>query len=188
MSKEKHSIEELLLMVNSAEKVTDRRLGNNKTNYSICIAILVAIAIIWKWSLTNGDYFFGGSIMVLIVSFIAVIFSTLWINQITDFKLLNGAKFDVINEMSKSLVFDSQDKDVNIVSYSPYQKEWEKLEKLKALQTKNNIVTLKSTNVEYFLPKALRVIFAIIFLVSLLIIALNPIDTWESIKTFIHIN
>ena len=188
MSKEKHSIEELLLMVNSAEKVTDRRLGNNKTNYSICIAILVAIAIIWKWSLTNGDYFFGGSIMVLIISFIAIIFSTLWIDQITDFKLLNGAKFDVINEMSKSLVFDSQDKDVNIVSYSPYQKEWEKLEELKALQTKNNIVTLKSTNVEYFLPKALRVIYVIIFLVSLLIIALNPIDTWESIKTFIHIN
>lgn len=47
------SFDEFKLYYDSTEKVTDRRLETNRWNYSICIAMLVAIAIITNWSLTN---------------------------------------------------------------------------------------------------------------------------------------
>lgn len=50
----KHSFDEFKLYYDSTEKVTDRRLDTNRWNYSICIAILVAIATITNWSLTNS--------------------------------------------------------------------------------------------------------------------------------------
>ena len=50
----KHSFDKFKLYYDSTEKVTDRRLDTNRWNYSICIAILVAIATITNWSLTNS--------------------------------------------------------------------------------------------------------------------------------------
>ena len=51
--KEHYSFEEFKLIYESAEKVTDRRLTNNKLNYTICVATVVALGIIWKWSFEN---------------------------------------------------------------------------------------------------------------------------------------
>ena len=58
----KYSFEEYKLIYDSAEKVTDRRISNNKTNYSMSIAILAAIAIIWKWAIDNNIHIFPGCI------------------------------------------------------------------------------------------------------------------------------
>lgn len=48
------SFEEFKLYYDSTEKVTDRRIETNRWNYSICIAILVAIATITNWSLSTS--------------------------------------------------------------------------------------------------------------------------------------
>jgi len=39
------SFDEFKLYYDSTEKVTDRRLETNRWNYSICVAILVAVAV-----------------------------------------------------------------------------------------------------------------------------------------------
>ena len=187
---EKYSFEEYKLMYLSTEKVTDRRLTNNKTNYSINIAVLAAIAVIWKWTISNPDYFFCGIILVFILAMFAIFYCSLWVGQITDFKKLNQAKFEVINEMASNLKFDSNnDKDVDIKSYEPFEKEWTKLNSINALQasSSNNLIALKSTNSEYFLPKALRVIFILVASISVLTLILNFEDTWNGIKLLLKI-
>ena len=114
---EKHSFDEFKLYYESTEKVTDRRLENNKWNYSICVGIILAIAYIWNWSVFNSAYTFIGSTIALILSFMASLFSYLWIDQIRDFKSLNTAKFEVLNEVAPNLFFDVQSSSIKLVSF-----------------------------------------------------------------------
>src|SRR2546421_7874977 len=92
----KVSFDEFKLYYESTEKVTDRRLSANTWNYSICIAIVIAIAGIVKWSVGNPVLYVGLT-AVLVLCIMAVLFCTLWLGQITDFKYLNNAKFKVLN-------------------------------------------------------------------------------------------
>ena len=66
--------------------------------------------------------------------------------------------------MAPLIEFDP-DKPGAVVSYCPFEKEWTKLSELKALQEvgKSNIVALKSSNIEYYIPKAFAVLFSGIF-------------------------
>lgn len=175
----------------SAEKVTDRRLSNNKTNYSISVAVLVAIAVVWKWTITNNVYFFCGILLVFILALFAVFFCSLWIGQIKDFKNLNKAKFEVVNEMAANLRFDSvHDVNIDLKSYEPFKEEWSKLKAIKALQqnSNNNIIALKSTNMEFFIPKALRIVFCLIVAGAILTVLFNLPETWVSIKLLLKVN
>lgn len=74
-------------------------------------------------------------------------------------------------------------------SYEPFEKEWTKLSSINALQSSsnNNLIALKSTNSEYFLPKALRIIFILISLVSALTLILNFEETWNGIKLLLKV-
>lgn len=56
-NKNSHAFEEFKLFYESAEKVTDRRLSANRWNYSICTAILIAIAGILNWGLSKTSFF-----------------------------------------------------------------------------------------------------------------------------------
>ena len=104
----------------------------------------------------------------------AVLFCALWVGQIRDFKKLNNAKFSVLNEMAPHLTFAEKESD-SLISYQPFQKEWTKLGELNALEElgKSNIVALKSSNIEYFIPKAFAVLFCGMFLILILIILFN---------------
>ena len=84
----RHSFEEFKLYYDSTEKVTDRRLDTNRWNYSICIAILVAIAVLTRWSLTTESLIWVGFAAVTVLSTMAILFCFLWIGQIRDFKKL----------------------------------------------------------------------------------------------------
>ncbi|GAB3636711.1 hypothetical protein GCM10027422_23010 [Hymenobacter arcticus] len=167
----KYSFEEFKLVYESTEKVIDRRLTNNKQNYTISVAILVGIAVVWKWSIENSRYFFGGMLLVLILAVFAVLFCSLWVEQIKDFKRLNDAKFSVINEMAKQVYFESNNENVEIKSYDPFTKEWEKLNAIHAIEENSTIklITLNSSSREFFIPQSFRIIFALIVVVSLII-------------------
>jgi len=65
---EKYSFEEFKIIYESTEKVTDRRLTNNKLNYTIGVAILVSVGVIWKWSVQNEKYFFLRALTCLSIS------------------------------------------------------------------------------------------------------------------------
>ena len=144
------SFDEFKLYYESTEKVTDRRLETNRWNYSICIATLVAIAVL------------------------AILFCALWVGQIRDFKKLNNAKFMVLNDMAPNLEFDIKNPGA-VVSYRPFEREWDKLSELSALDEvgKSNIIALKSSNIEYFIPKAFGFLFGGILIVLVIILVLN---------------
>lgn len=164
----KYSFEEFKLYYESAEKVTDRRLANNNWNYSICVAIIISIAIAWNWSLTNSAYSFVVLSFTAILCIIAVLFTSLWIGQIRDFKNLNAAKFEVLNEMSHFVQFDTQNSELLLTSCCPFEKEWEKLQRRSVVQKTRfyNITALRSSNLEFFVPNAFRIVFFIILTAS----------------------
>lgn len=184
-----YSFDEFKLMYDSAEKVTDRRIALNKFNYSICTAIFLGIAFLWNWSLTHAEYDFAGIFMVMILSIIASIFTFYWIRQIKDYKSLNNAKFNVINGMSKNLYFPNESNEVKIDSYEPFIKEWEELKTLSAIQEEKRfkIVALKSSNLEYFIPNAFRLIFIAMTILSLIAVILNFGEFIESVKEILLI-
>lgn len=180
----KYSFEEFKLYYESAEKVTDRRLSTNKFNYSVSITLILAIAYVWNWSNTSSQFSYVGFTITLVISLMATLFCSLWIGQIKDYKLLNNAKFDVLNEMAHNLAFESEK--IDLISSNPFQKEWEKLNKLNALQDVSSlkVIALKSSNIEYYIPKAFRIIFILIAIISIIAIITHFdlfIANWKSL-------
>lgn len=168
----KVSFDEFKLFYESAEKVTDRRDSANRWNYSICIAIIGAIAAIIAWSISKPSFLIVGVGSVIVLSTMAILYCSLWIGQIRDLKELNNAKFTVINEMARHVSF-GDGKNEKLISYQPFKKEWDSLKKAKIAEDiiSINIIALKSSNIEYLIPKAFRVLF-------LLIILVVPFETW----------
>lgn len=172
----KYSFEEFQLYYESTEKVTDRRQNGNKLNYSICVAVLLAIAYIWNWSIDHPKYAYSGFTLIVVLSLLAVLFSWFWIGQIKDFKKLNAAKFHVLNDIiAPHIVFDYKGTKYNVVSSNPFQKEWDMLKSTGALQARPryNIRALESSNIEYFVPQAFIAVFCLFFLTAILPIVLH---------------
>jgi hypothetical protein len=186
-SSPKYSFDEFKLYYESTEKVTDRRQNGNKLNYSICVAVLFAIAAIWNWSLDHQSYSSAGFTLSSVLSLLAALFSWFWIGQIRDFKSLNTAKFTVLNDViAPNVAIIPGQLGVTLVSSNPFQREWELLEAAGRLQTKPRyeIRALESSNVEYFVPQAFIVIFVIVLLVSVLPIVIHVsayLDGWRAI-------
>lgn len=66
----------------------------------------------------------------------------------------------------------------NLISYKPFEKEWDALTKAKIAEEISSIkiVALKSSNIEYLIPKAFRILF-------LLIIFSVPFEGWRNYET-----
>lgn len=170
----KFAFEEYKLFYESTEKVTDRRLAANRWNYSICTAILVAVAVILNWGLTKPNYLFYSLIVVIVLGSMATLFFSLWIGQIRDFKELNNAKFKVLNDMTHYIVFSESQNDPR-VSYAPFDKEWKSLQESKAVVEipRSKLLALKSSNVEYLIPRAFRILFISLIILIFVFILLN---------------
>lgn len=181
------SFEEFKLIYESAEKVTDRRLTRNSQNYSISVGIVLAIAVVSNWSVSNSPYRYAGFTLIAVISVMAAVYAKLWLKQILDFKSLNTAKFEVLNEMAPLLKFGFEgDEEKKVLSYEPFRREWDILKKLNALQTPRNqrfqIKALKSTNEELFVPNAFFMIFLSTAIMSTLAILFSFgkfIDSWK---------
>jgi hypothetical protein len=89
----------------------------------------------------------------------ATLFCSLWIGQIRDFKELNNAKFKVLNDMTRHIVFSENQNDPR-VSYAPFDKEWKSLQESKAIVeiSRSNIAALKASKMEYLIPRAFRIL------------------------------
>lgn len=113
------------------------------------------------------------------------LFCSLWLGQITDFKYLNDAKFKVLNEMAPQMEFDLSHPN-QIASFCPFEKEWETLKKTKAAAEigQLKIIALKSSSIEYFIPKAFRILFGLVGVAVLVAVAFNFgsfINSWKAI-------
>jgi hypothetical protein len=183
----KVSFDEFKLYYESTEKVTDRRLSANTWNYSICIGIIIAIAGIVRWS-TGNTFFYAGLTAILILCLMAVLFCSLWLGQIADFKYLNNAKFKVLNEMAPYIEFDIEHPN-QITSFCPFEKEWRKLEEVKVAVeiSQRKIVALKSSNIEYYIPRAFRILFFLIGVAVILAVAFNWNSFVNSWRAVLHV-
>ncbi len=163
---QKVSFDEFRLFYESAEKVTDRRLSANRWNYSISIAILAGIGVIINWGMSKPEFLATAAISVVVISAMAALYCSLWIGQIRDFKELNNAKFTVLNEMAPHIRF-GEGYDDSHNSCQPFEREWDALKAAQATQEVRsiNIVALKSSNIEYLIPKAFRVLFVLLIVV-----------------------
>ncbi|VFM95060.1 MAG: hypothetical protein BECKG1743D_GA0114223_100617 [Candidatus Kentron sp. G] len=114
----------------------------------------------------------GGRVTPVVVSAMAVLYCSLWTRQIRDFKELNNAKFAVLNQMAPHLRF-GEGYDETYVSYQPFEREWDLLKATQAAAEigSMNLWALKSSNMEYLIPKAFRVLFILLILVT-------PIETY----------
>ncbi|MBV9067987.1 MAG: hypothetical protein JO093_16340 [Acidobacteria bacterium] len=168
------SFDEFKLYYESTEKVTDRRLDTNRWNYSACAAILVGLAAIVKWGVVSAELRWIGVTAVVLLCMMAVLFCQLWIAQIRDFKKLNDAKFEVLNQMAPLLDFDPSNPS-RVRSYQPFEREWNRLKDEGAVNKvrKLNIIALKSSHMEQFIPRAFQLVF-IAVLVALTFLILAP--------------
>lgn len=171
------SFEEFRLYYESAEKVTERRLSANRWNYSVSTAIVLAIGGVLSWSTSHETFRFIAAAGTLFLSGMAFLFCSFWISQIDSFKALNTAKFSVLEEMAQKVIFDGSGTTSPARSFEPFQKEWESLKAASALQAVpgrvQRVLALKSTREEYFLPKAFRVLFLIIFIVTVIFVIIS---------------
>lgn len=175
-SDEYYAFEEYQIFYESTEKVTDRRLTTNRWNYSICTAILVVDAVLFSWAVSNPRFLIAAAVGIVILSMMAILFCSLWIGQITDFKMLNNAKFEVLNNMAPLVRFGESHSD-DRVSFTPWAKEWEVLKEKRAIQemASINIVALNSSNIEYIIPRAFRFLFILVAIVAVII----SIRNWD---------
>ena len=122
--------------VEMANSVSQRRDTMNNIFVTLNLAIIAAVSIGWDLK----------SIMVLVAGIVTCI---IWMVFIRNFKLLNKAKFDVINQLEKKLPAE------------PFKEEWELLIKNKKYKD--------GTRLERVLP----ITFIILYTIAIIIILMN---------------
>lgn len=173
-----YSFEEYQLYYESTEKVVDRRLALNSWNYGLCLALMSGIGLLTTWALPRPEFrllmLVGDSSLALV----GAILCFLWIAQIRDFKLLNNAKFEVLNAMAPKVSFRD---DPNVRSAEPFAKEWSALERHRATSelASVKIVALKASNAEFLVPRAFIALFAGVILAS----SLFGMNNWRDIQS-----
>ena len=70
----KLSFEEYELFYKSTEKVTEWRHAANRWNYSICLALLIAIAALGKWGLSDPKLLAISILAMIILASMAILF------------------------------------------------------------------------------------------------------------------
>jgi hypothetical protein len=157
------SFDEFRLVYDSAERVTDRRVELNRWNYSINVAILIAVAAIANWSFQNPPLFWFAIVAAGVLCLMAIFLCSLWIGQVRDMKLLNNAKFKVLEEMAPRVEFDLGTAGV-AESYEPFRREWEILQQMKGLRSlrETSIRVLRASNHEFFIPRAFQALFVVL--------------------------
>lgn len=108
-----HKLEQYKIFVNSAEKVSDRRLNSNKFFITINSLIVTLLGIFIEKS----------SFFMLVISIVGIVISVLWIKSIINYSELNSVKFKIINEIEDDLPLYL------------YKKEWDILGKNKKYNT-----------------------------------------------------
>lgn len=165
-AQQSYSWEEYKLYFESTEKVVDRRIALNTWNYGICVAILAAAGALATWALSKNDLRLALFLAIMMLMVMGMLLCWHWSKQLKDLKLLNNAKFDVINNMAPLVKFPD-----GIPSYQVFKKEWDILDKKKATSFKwgLKVKVLNSSGSEFVLPYAFGFIFASIMAMILIV-------------------
>jgi len=158
---QKLSFDEYKMYYETTEKVTERRIATNRWDYSVCIAIIVGIAVLVAWCSSRPTFFIFATVSVVLFSVCGFLFCRYWLSEITAAKLLNVAKFTVLNDMVKAVDFDGE----GVTSYEPFAKEWELVVANEGARPAGGLggrLALSSSDAELFTPRVFSLVFAII--------------------------
>jgi hypothetical protein len=146
--------------------VIDRRIALNSWNYGVCSAMLIASGLLANWLSSKQEMRFILLVAIAMISGIGIILSRLWYRQVKDLKLLNNAKFEVLEAMAPHIRFSD-----GSVSFEVFKKEWSILSKKGAIAKKwgLKVKVLKSSGAEFLLPWSFGIVFALILGLSVAI-------------------
>jgi hypothetical protein len=165
--------EEFRMYLDTAERITDRRLELNKSNAATSLLIIAGIGAISSWSFGKPDVQPHAVFVVGAISVLAAIFCRWWWRQIISYKDLNGAKFEILNEMAPLVVFSDG---TSCSSYEPFAKEWDAMERKKALSKYKNRLALGASLSELTVPITFMIAFCAIFVITATISVVGRYD------------
>lgn len=164
------SWEEFRLYFETTEKVIDRRHALNSWNYGICLATLTASGLLANWAAAASGLRLIVLAGVAVLAGMGFLLCLFWVGQIRDAKLLNNAKFAVLQEMAPLLIFPDGAR-----SYEPLVREWAMLSNQGATEARAGlrIRVLKSSSAEFLLPRAFMAVFGLIIAVVAVLCMFN---------------
>ena len=115
-------LEQYKTFVESADKISDRRINVNTFFITLNSALVTVMTI-----------FFSNTVLLLLLTILGVIFSALWFFNLKNYKQINKCKFHIIQKIEKKLP-------INL-----YKMEWDIL-------TKSTKKYLPVSKLEMFLP------------------------------------
>lgn len=174
-NKKRYTFQEFKLMHESTEKVIDRRIALNRTNYSISVGMIISVYLLLQWGVTKPDFILLSLALIVIICLFALWFCQAWIVQIKDSKTLNGAKFQVLAEMALLEFSDTPDGQP-VTSFGSLNREWEilheKRDALKHSRFLGMVKILKGGSYDYLLPRGIQAFFlAVLIVIAMLGVA-----------------
>lgn len=170
-----YSWEEYKLYFETTEKVIDRRIALNAWNYGICVALLVASGLLANWLASKSELRLTLLFAIGVLSIMGMLLARLWYRQVKDLKLLNNAKFEVLEAMAPQVIFPD-----GRPSFEAFKKEWIILGQRGATAKRwgLRVKVLKSSGAEFALPWSFGAVFA---LVLTLVVAIGW-SNWDQLK------
>ena len=129
-------LEQYKTYVESADKISDRRINVNTFFITLNSALITVMTI-----------FFSNTYLLLLLAFLGIIFSILWFLNIKNYKQINSCKFDIIQQIEKYLP-------INL-----YKAEWDILTK-----NKSDKKYIPVSKLEMFLPFVFILIYTVIII------------------------
>lgn len=167
------------LYFESIERVTDRRLALNRNNASLSILIAAGLGLIISWAHDKDELRSPAILVVCLLSVLAALFCRWWWRQVQDYKDLNGAKFDVLEQMAKNVVLHEHNGER--CSFDPFHWEWRISKARQNLTGWRGRLALGSSWSELVVPKAFLAFFVAVAL-SFLSVFLIELD-WSFLSS-----
>ena len=139
-------LEQYKICVEMADRVSARRIQTNSFYLSLLSALLVLLSLSLEKKLFSEDQ----GISIFLTSILSLFLCLSWYINIESYRQLNTAKFEVINEIEKSLPFLC------------FSREWEKLLKIRKRKQYMSL-----TSVEKFIPILFSIPYFGLFLYSI---------------------
>lgn len=154
-----YSFEEFRMMYESTELISDRKISFNRNNASLCLLVIAGQGAAASWMYKVKELQVFTPIVLVPISILAIIFCLYWNGQLWAFKELNGAKFQVLEEMADRVTFPDY-KERSIVSMNPFLREYQILNEKKHLAQNNKGLLLQKSNfAETIVPKSFMTFF-----------------------------
>ena len=147
-----HLLEQYKLYVEMADRVSQRRDQSNRFYVTIVSALAAIVVIIARLGVPEDgtEVILSANAAFVFAGLFGLALSVVWFFNIRSYRMLNRAKFKVINQMEKRLPF------------APYKKEWEI-----ARPTEGRRPYFQLTRVEQFVPVIFLVLSAALMIYAL---------------------